>query len=81
MLAADINAKRISVKCEDSEIQEALTEELEQVKKKNPDGDGKLEIVPKDEVKELLGRSPDYSDTLMMRQYFELKPKRRVLAA
>ena len=30
-------------------------------------------VVPKDKVKELLGRSPDYSDMLMMRCWFEYR--------
>ncbi|HEX5555084.1 MAG TPA: phage portal protein, partial [Chitinophagaceae bacterium] len=81
MMAALVNEKGLYVECDDTEIREKLSEELEQVKKKDPDTDKKLEIVPKEVVKELLGRSPDYSDTLMMRQYFELKPKRRVLVA
>lgn len=55
------------------EVKELLVEELEQVKRHNIDKDGKLEIVPKDKVKELLGRSPDFSDAIMMRMYFELK--------
>lgn len=75
MLAERINEHKVYVKCTDTDIKEALTEELEQVKKRNADKDGKLEVVPKDQVKELLGRSPDYSDTLMMRMYFELKPR------
>lgn len=54
---------------------ESLTAELEQVKQKDMDKDGKRQVVPKDAVKEILGRSPDGSDTLMMREYFELKPK------
>ena len=33
-------------------------------------------VVPKDKVKEMLGRSPDFADTIMMREWFELKPKR-----
>jgi hypothetical protein len=74
MLSEVVNTGEMYVHCENEEIKEALVEELEQVKKKNADSDGKLEIVPKDEVKELLGRSPDYSDTLMMRMYFELSP-------
>lgn len=49
-----------------------LIEELEQVKQKDMDKDGKKKVVPKDKVKELLGRSPDFSDALMMRMYFEL---------
>lgn len=75
MLAERINDHKVYVKCEDYEIKEALTEELEQVKKRDADSDKKLEVMPKDAVKELLGRSPDYSDTLMMRMFFELKPK------
>lgn len=51
---------------------QALTEELGQVKSKDADKDGKLRIVPKDDVKKALGRSPDSSDTMMMREYFEL---------
>lgn len=51
-----------------------LIEELEQIKAKDPDkDDAKLQIVPKDEVKEKIQRSPDYSDALMMRMLFELK--------
>ena len=54
------------------EIKELLVEELEQVKRHNIDKDGRVEIVPKDKVKELLGRSPDFSDAIMMRMYFEV---------
>lgn len=54
---------------------EVIIQELEQVKRHNVDKDGKLSIIPKEKVKELLGRSPDYSDALMMRMYFELVPK------
>lgn len=75
MLAERINDHKVYVKCTDYDIKEALIEELEQVKKRDADSDKKLEIVPKEEVKDMLGRSPDYSDTLMMRMYFELKPK------
>ena len=35
--------------------------------------DGKLKILQKEEVKENLGRSPDFSDSIMMRMFFELK--------
>ena len=53
--------------------QEALSEELGQVKSRDADKDAKLRIQPKDAVKEALGRSPDYSDALMMREFFELQ--------
>lgn len=52
-----------------------LIPELEQVKRYKIDSDDKLSVLPKDKVKELLGRSPDYADALMMRMYFELQPK------
>ena len=49
--------------------------ELEQVKQYNMDKDGKRTVLPKDKVKDILGRSPDFADTLMMREWFELKPQ------
>lgn len=55
---------------------EELVEELEQVKGKDIDKDGKLKIIPKEEVKEILGRSPDSSDALMMRMVFDFAPAR-----
>lgn len=77
-LALRINEGGLFIECEDSEMEEAVIEELEQVKKKNVDKDGKSGVVPKDKVKEILGRSPDYSDTLMMGEYLELKPQLKV---
>ena len=59
----------------DKTEKETLTEELEYVKRDNVDKDGKLSIMPKDKVKEFLGRSPDMSDMLMMRMYFEVQGK------
>ena len=71
-LANKINNNEIFI-CSESTQQETITQELEQVKRANVDKDGKLSIVSKDKVKELLGRSPDYADALMMRMYFEFK--------
>lgn len=56
------------------EAKSMLIEELEQVKQKDMDKDGKRAIVGKDKVKEIIGRSPDFSDMLAMRMYFELQP-------
>jgi len=36
--------------------------------------DGKLKIVPKDEIKQNIGRSCDYSDAISMRGWFEIQP-------
>ena len=57
----------------DTQYKTEIVQELEEVKIKNQDKDGKLEIITKDEVKASLGRSPDFSDSLMMRCYFELR--------
>lgn len=39
---------------------------------KKPDGEGKLELRAKDDVKLEIGRSPDVGDTILMRAWFEL---------
>lgn len=57
----------------DASVRDWATEEMEQVKLKDIDKDGRQGIVPKDKVKELIGRSPDEWDSIMMRYWFELK--------
>lgn len=49
-----------------------IIEELEQIKSVDNDADSKLKIMSKKDIKASIGRSPDYSDALMMRMYFEL---------
>lgn len=51
-----------------------IIQELSVVGRKNIDKDGPLEILSKEEVKQMINRSPDFSDAMMMRMYFELKP-------
>lgn len=75
-LAERINKNGLYLECETEEVKQWIIEELEQVKQKALDSDMKKGVVPKDKVKELLGRSPDFADTIMMREYFELKPTR-----
>ena len=72
-LADMINANKIYVRCDD-DIKEQLTKEIEYVQQEQWDGEGKKAIKSKDWVKEKLGHSPDISDMLMMRMYFELLP-------
>jgi phage terminase large subunit len=54
------------------EMREKLIEDLEQIKKKDPDKDGKIYVTPKDEIKENIGRSCDHGDCMMMRMLFEV---------
>lgn len=74
-LSERINRNGLYLECETEEIKQWIVEELEQVKQKALDSDMKKGVVPKDKIKELLGRSPDFADTIMMREYFELSPK------
>ena len=74
-LARMINQHKINVACEMSEThKEEMTEELEQLKSFNSEKDAqKVYLLPKDKVKENIGRSPDWRDMLLMRAFFDLK--------
>lgn len=72
-LAEAIQQNKVYVNCDNTDIQDVIVKELEQVKRDKIDQDGKLKILPKEKIKELIGHSPDYSDALAMRFYFELK--------
>ena len=50
-----------------------LVEELDAIKMTDNSEDGKQAIIPKSEIKEMLGRSPDFADIMMMRMFFEIK--------
>ena len=54
-------------------IQELIIEELSIMKQKNIDSDGKLSVISKKQIKDMLGRSPDFADALMLRMYFEFR--------
>lgn len=72
-IADRINAGHVYISV-DGTHKEQIIEELQYVKQKNMDKDGKREVLSKDEIKEQLGRSPDYADMIMMRYFYELKP-------
>jgi len=69
-----INDNKIGIKC-DNTTEIAITEELEWVRLAKQIDTSKLNIMSKDEVKRWLGRSPDYSDSLMMRMVYEIGHK------
>jgi len=50
--------------------------ELENIRKDGHDKEGKIGVTRKDDVKKVLGFSPDFADALMMRMVFELPIKR-----
>lgn len=76
-LSEKINMNECQVQCEEH-IELALSEELEMVRLAKEPDTTKITLMSKDEIKKKIGRSPDYSDTLMMRMYFELNPAMRV---
>ena len=69
-LAQRVNAREIHIDAADH--RDTIAQELSWVRRDKMDHDGKLRILPKDKVKEGLGRSPDFGDNLMMRMVGEL---------
>lgn len=65
-------AGQIWIKCglPDRE-KEMIRQELGMLKTYQSDTDGKLRILPKEQIKEHIGRSPDWLDVFIMRMFFE----------
>ena len=63
----------ISINILNPEAIDTLTQELLTIKYKKLNTDTKIQITSKDEMKKLLGRSPDISDAMMMRMIYEIK--------
>jgi hypothetical protein len=74
LMAKKIVLKEVGEICNDGNVRDITSEEMEQIKMKDIDKDGRLSIVPKDKIKEMIGRSPDEWDSIMMRYWFEIKP-------
>lgn len=76
-LAKKINQGGIWIMCEVSTTQEEeIKQELDQIHSKVNDI-GKLDCKSKSDIKQDIGRSPDYRDAILMRMWFDLKPTRR----
>tara|TARA_R110001592_G_scaffold92874_1_gene270197 strand:+ start:1054 stop:2355 length:1302 start_codon:yes stop_codon:yes gene_type:complete len=75
--AEKVNKGEVFIKSEMS-IKDYIVQELEVVEMKDMDKDNKLMIISKDKIKQNIGRSPDFSDALMMRMYFELAQKTKI---
>ena len=74
LLASAVERGELFVATGDPALRTRIIEELEQVRAADISGEGRLSVVPTARVKELLGRSPDVADALMMRMYFVLCP-------
>lgn len=71
-MALKIVNKQVGEICMDKQVIDLISEEMEAVKLVDIDKDGRIKLLPKDKVKELIGRSPDDWDSIMMRYYFDL---------
>jgi len=71
-LAEAINKGEIMIACDLDKSQ--IIKELECLQSYNVDADGKIQILPKAKIKEIIGNSPDWLDALIMRMYFNLNP-------
>lgn len=76
-LAEEVNERRLRVAiahdcCEEGDpdkdkIKDMVVADLEQLKKWKSDEEKKLRLMPKEEIKKALGRSPDFMDGLVIR--------------
>jgi phage terminase large subunit len=71
-MAQKIVSREVGEICDNTEVKSITSEEMEQVKQKDIDKDGRVALIGKDIVKQMIGRSPDEWDSIMMRYYFEL---------
>jgi hypothetical protein len=76
-LADMVNKAELYIQA-DGKQKQIIIQELEQVKQKSVDNDMKKGVIPKDKVKAAIGRSPDFSDCLAMRMFFEYLPRFQV---
>ena len=58
---------------DEERVKEFIVEDMEQIKERDPDKDKKRALVPKEKVKEAIGRSPDFGDNMIMRMVFEFR--------
>lgn len=72
-LAELFKENKISLNVMDPNVIDDLTQELLSVRLKDTDKDNKIAVHSKDEMKKILGKSPDISDAIMMRMLFEVK--------
>jgi phage terminase large subunit len=78
----NMDIMKISIETGNVEREKVLAiEEMEQVKRKKLDGDGKMDVVDREGIIKMIGRSPDYWSAIMMRAYFDIMPKQNIWAA
>lgn len=61
------------------DVRDLIKQDLRAIKRAGFTMERKLKINPKEEQKNILGRSPDFGDNLMMRKYMDLRPKPKTM--
>ena len=68
-----IKQGKISINVMDPVLVDELTQQLMSVRLKDVEKDGKVGVIGKDQMKRVLGSSPDVADSIMLRMYYEIK--------
>lgn len=67
-----INDRKVYEPCNNQGLVQKIKQEMDWVRERDIDVDGKLKVISKDEVKQAIRRSPDEWDSIYMRAWFEL---------
>lgn len=73
-LANQINKKGVFIDCEIDKTE--MIKQIECLQSYGLDDEGKIQLMPKKKIKELIGYSPDILDALLMKSIFHLSPKK-----
>jgi len=65
------NTDEVIIEWKPYQVRKLIIDDLRSFKKKNADSDGKKQMIPKQEQKNILKRSPDFGDAFIMREWFE----------
>jgi len=70
--AERVKKGQVFINCSDPTMRQEIINEFEICKQHDIDKENKLSLTPKEQIKSMLGRSPDLSDAIIMREFFEL---------
>lgn len=78
-LADRINKGKIYISASlQDKHKDMIVEDLENIKSDNTDL-SKLKVIKKEQIKDIIGRSPDFRDMLLMREWFELEQEPEII--
>lgn len=78
-LAEYVNDGSIGISKDLADHRDTINIELEAIRRNDDVAEGKLKVCPKDEIKQNIGRSPDFADVFMMRMALDLHPESKAL--